>query len=98
MTRGFVKYLMISSCLLIALGYTTHIDAQNCSGFQNKCEAAPKHFNKTSLSRSLSVRKGRKLIFNQTFFADREYFVSVCGKKQLGDIHLRLITDNEEQQ
>jgi hypothetical protein len=43
------------------------------------------------------MRKARKVVINQTFFGDREYFISVCGRKKLGDIHFRLISDDENQ-
>lgn len=95
MIRIFFKYLFSTSFLFLTIGFMSNSHAQNCSGFEKRCEEAPKYFTKNSLSRSLSVRKGRKLIINQTFFGDREYFVSVCGKKKIGDIHLRIIADDD---
>ncbi len=95
MLRVFVKYIFTSCFLFFTLGFTSNSEAQNCSGFEKRCEEAPKYFKKSSLSRSLSVRKGRKLIINQTFFGGREYYVSVCGKKKIGDIHLRIIADDD---
>lgn len=95
MLKVNIKYLFALSFFLFTLGVTTNSEAQNCSGFEKRCEEAPKYFTKSALSRSFSVRKGRKLLINQTFFGDREYFVSVCGKKKIGDIHLRIIADDE---
>ncbi|GAO28893.1 hypothetical protein [Geofilum rubicundum] len=43
------------------------------------------------------MRKARKTIIHQTFYGNREYFISVCGKKRLGNIHFRLIADDESQ-
>ena len=95
MLSFFVKHLFTSCIVLFTLGITANSEAQNCIGFEKRCEEAPKYFTKSSLSRSLSVRKGRKLLINQTFFGNREYFVSVCGKKKIGDIHLRIIADDD---
>jgi hypothetical protein len=73
------------------------VHAQSCQNYEKRCENAPTYFEKSSLSRSVTMRKARKVVINQTFFGDREYFISVCGRKKLGDIHFRLISDDENQ-
>lgn len=88
--------LTVITLLFAGLGWSD-MNAQNCRGFEKRCESAPKYFESSSLSRSISLRKGRKVIINQTFYGEREYFISVCGRNRLGKIHFRLIADDEQQ-
>jgi hypothetical protein len=95
MHNTYIKLLLLTILgILFSLQGTT---AQSCRGYDKKCDSAPKHFEASSLSRSITMRKARKTVINQTFYGNREYFISVCGKKRLGKIHFRLIADDESQ-
>jgi hypothetical protein len=86
-----IKLVLLS---IISLTVFQTSFGQSCRGFESKCGSAPKYFTSSSLSRAIAMRKARKVIVNQTFYGDREYFVSVCGKSKLGKIHFRLITED----
>lgn len=98
MIKASIKYIL-SVCLVFitSSGFTASMSTQNCSGFEKKCESAPSYFTKSSLSRSITLRKARKVVINQTFLGGREYYISICGRKKIGDLHLRLIADDENQ-
>ncbi len=70
-------------------------NSQNCKGFDKKCPSAPKEFKKSSVSRSVAIRKMKKVVINQIFYSDRTYQISVCGKSRLGKIQYRLLSDDE---
>jgi len=70
-------------------------NAQNCRDFERRCKGAPGYFEASSLSRSVTLRKARRVIINQTFYGGTEYFISVCGRDRLGKIHFRLIASDE---
>lgn len=91
----FTRLILLSALLLA--GGLPQVKAQSCRGYDKRCESAPKHFEASSLTRSITVRKARKTVINQVFYGDREYFVSVCGHRRLGKIHFRLISDDEDQ-
>src|SRR5690606_4866660 len=95
MHKPYIKIFILTVIgILFSLQGTT---AQSCRGYEKRCDSAPKHFEASSLSRSITMRKARKTVINQTFYGNREYFISVCGKKRLGNIHFRLIADDESQ-
>jgi hypothetical protein len=91
------KILYIPLLILFSFAFSVNLEAQNCRGFEKRCDSAPKYFESSTLSRSISIRRARKVIVNQTFYGDREYFISVCGRNRLGKIHFRLISDDENQ-
>ncbi len=70
--------------------------SQNCSGYEKKCASAPKDFKASTLSRSISLRKMRKVAINQVLYGDRTYQVSVCGKNSLGKIQYRILSDDDQ--
>jgi len=95
MSNIYIKAILLT---LLSMVFTLQSsNAQSCRGFEKKCQSAPKYFEASSLSRSITMRKARKTIINQTFYGNREYFISVCGKRNLGKIHFRLIADDESQ-
>lgn len=75
---------------------STNIHGQNCKGYEKKCNSAPSGFKSSSLSRSISMRKMRKVLINQVLYGDRTYYLSVCGKNKLGKIHFRVLADDEQ--
>ena len=95
---GLRKYLVIfiTSGLLFLFMDNAPVFGQNCKGYEKKCNSAPSGFKSSSLSRSLSMRKMRKVVINQVLYGDRTYHISVCGKKQLGKIHFRILADDEQ--
>lgn len=90
----FSRFTLIVLILLLAL--SNELNAQSCSGYDKKCASAPKEFKASSLSRSISLRKMRKVVINQVLYGDRTYQISVCGKNRLGKIQFRLISDDEQ--
>ncbi|TCO08828.1 hypothetical protein [Natronoflexus pectinivorans] len=90
---------LVHTILTLLLGTLAIQDgySQNCRGYERRCDSAPRYFQSSSLSRAVTLRKGRKIVINQTFFGNREYFISVCGHNRLGKIHFRLIADDEDQ-
>lgn len=88
--------IMLFICLFIVMCSFSDVFGQNCKGFQKRCSSPPKNFKSSSLSRSVTMRKMRKIVVNQIFYGDRTYHISVCGKNKLGKIHYRLIADDEQ--
>ncbi len=86
------KHLLL---LLILLSGGVYSYAQNCKDYEKKCSDAPKGFKSSSMSRSFSMKKQRKVNINQTFYGGRQYYMAVCGKPKLGKIHFRIIEDDE---
>jgi hypothetical protein len=69
--------------------------AQSCRDYEKKCHTMPKDFKSSSLSRSFAIRKMKKIKLNTTFFGGRTYNIAVCGKGRLGNLHIRLVSDDE---
>jgi len=92
-----LKYLF-SIFLLFLLISPVGLKAQNCSGFEKKCQQAPHNFKASSQSRAFSLRKMKKVAIRQTLFANRQYFMSVCGKSKLGEIHIRVLADSPQRE
>nr|WP_321411385.1 hypothetical protein [uncultured Carboxylicivirga sp.] len=86
------KYLS----LLISMLISFNIVAQNCRDYEKKCPTPPKDYKISSMSKSFSLRKKQTIYVKLTLYADRIYFLSVGGKKALGDIHMRFFENNEE--
>ena len=85
-----MRYLIILCFFLIIPLFVT---AQNCADYHNKCKNAPRDYKMSSLSRSFSLRKMKKIAIKQTLFADRLYHISVCGQNKLGKLHIRVLAD-----
>ncbi|MDG5800580.1 hypothetical protein QA597_09440 [Marinilabiliaceae bacterium ANBcel2] len=94
-TLKFTIYFTV--IVLFSIFNSINVEAQRCRGYDSKCDNPPNYFESSSLSRSTSIRRGRKVVFNQTFYGNREYYVSVCGHRRLGELHFRLIADNEDE-
>ncbi|MCU4162777.1 hypothetical protein [Carboxylicivirga caseinilyticus] len=86
------KYIQLLIIILISCNTT----AQNCREFEKKCPSPPKEYKISSLSKSFSLRKKQTIYVKLTLYADRIYFLSVDGKKALGNIHLRIFENDEE--
>jgi hypothetical protein len=86
-------YLAVTILLFCFVGAPSAA-AQTCKDFENKCQSAPKGFKKSSLSRAFSMRKMKKIKLNTTLLGGNQYFISVCGKAKLGNMHIRIITDD----
>jgi hypothetical protein len=87
-------YRIIIPLILFCFVAAFNSNAQNCKDYENKCQSAPKGFKKSSLSRAFSIRKMKKIKLNTTLLGGNEYHISVCGKVKLGNIHIRIITDD----
>jgi hypothetical protein len=88
-----MKAPVIKLLLIFTLtAFFVPVHGQRCTGFDKRCASAPAQFEASSLSRSVSMRKGRKVVITQIFYGNSEYFISVCGKNRLGNIHFRLIS------
>lgn len=87
-----IKYVS----LLILLLFSYDIVAQNCRDYEKKCPSPPKDYKISSLSKSFSLRKKQTMYVKMTLYSGRIYFLSVDGKKALGNIHLRIFENNEE--
>jgi hypothetical protein len=94
MKQKYIRYLLIP-VLAVMLGHVEQVSGQNCAGYDKKCPSAPKGFKSSTLSRSVSIKKMRKIVINQVFYGDRTYQISVCGKSRLGKIQYRLLSDDE---
>lgn len=70
------------------------MSGQNCSDYHKKCKGAPKSYKSSSLSRSFTLRKMKRVVIKQTLFAGRMYHISVCGRSNLGKIHIRVLNDD----
>lgn len=88
-----IKILL--AVIVFSLAGTLAGRAQNCRDYEKKCHSAPKEFKQSSLSRSFAIRKMKKIKLNTTFLGDREYHVAICGRGKLGNIHIRLISDDQ---
>jgi hypothetical protein len=89
---------LLAICLIIGsvFGLFSSFEgyAQNCRDYEKKCNTAPKDFKKSSLSRAFAIRKMKKVKLSTTFFGGRVYNIAVCGKGKLGNLHIRLVTDD----
>ena len=94
MKHKYVIHLLIPILAIIFVN-VENVSGQNCAGYDKKCASAPKEFKASTLSRSISLRKMRKVIVNQVFYGDRTYQISVCGKSKLGKIQYRVLSDDE---
>jgi hypothetical protein len=91
-----LRYVISIVILMMTIECGNFLMAQNCSGYEKKCHDAPKGFKSSSQSRAFSLRKMKKVTVKQTLFAQREYYLSACGKGKLGKIHLRVLADNPQ--
>ena len=88
----YVKFLIIGS--LLGLFSTFEGYAQSCRDYEKKCNKAPNDFKRSSLSRSFAIRKMKKIKLSTTLFGGRVYNIAVCGKGKLGNLHIRMVTDD----
>lgn len=94
MKKKYILYLLFAIITALFVN-VENVSSQNCAGYDKKCASAPKEFKASTLSRSISIRKMRKVIVNQVFYGDRTYQISVCGKSKLGKIQYRILSDDE---
>lgn len=88
------KHLIIS--ILLAL-YSISGFSQNCSEYHiNKCRWTDDSFLYSRQSRSALYIKGMTSEFSITVYGGEEYYVSVKGDRQLGDIRIRVKEDNQD--
>lgn len=88
------KHLIIS--ILLAL-YSISGFSQNCSEYHiNKCRWTDDSFLYSRQSRSALYIKGMTSEFSITVYGGEEYYISVKGDRQLGDIRIRVKEDNQD--
>ncbi len=90
---NIIQSLFRWTILLVLFTIAQFVSAQNCTNFDRKC-ATPndKKFEKSSMSRSVKIRAKQKQAINITLFEGKEYYISVCGKSNLGNIQMKIIS------
>lgn len=87
------KYLIIT--ILLTLNSITSY-SQNCSEYHiDKCRWTDDSFLYSRQSRSALYTKDMTSEFSITVYGGEEYYVSVTGDRQLGDIRIRVKEDNK---
>lgn len=87
------KSLFITILLTL---YSLTSFSQNCSEYHiDKCRWTDDSFLYSRQSRSALYTKGMTSEFSITVYGGEEYYVSVTGDRQLGDIRIRVKEDDE---
>ncbi len=87
-----MKYLfivIILICLPILSGTISF--ANDCVNMHKKCKNPDKSFKISSSSRSIKMRKGKKVRIILNAYGGREYFFSTYSKPKVGTLQFRII-------
>jgi len=81
---------------IIIIFFYNYIFSQDCSDYYKKCTSATKSFETSGMSRGIKISKGSVYELNINLYANRNYFISIKGDKELGDIQI-IILDIDNQ-
>ncbi len=87
-----IKLTILTIILIVGIN---NIYSQSCLGFEKKCINQTEKFQKKSLSKSFSIKKGEIIVINHTFYEDNEYYISILGSDELGDLRLKLLNEKD---
>ena len=67
-----------------------------CSGFETCSSLNYKHFHESGYSRSGQFNNGTTSVFRVTVFSGLDYHFAMCYEKELGEVQLKIMVDNNE--
>ncbi|SMO37580.1 hypothetical protein SAMN06265379_101349 [Saccharicrinis carchari] len=70
----------------------TIADANGCSNTYKKCKSPDKSYTLSTSSRSIKMRRGRKVAIMLNVFGGKEYFFSTYSKPKMGVLQFKIIS------
>lgn len=92
--KRFVAFFIVI-CLAYFVNPLTF--ANDCSNTEKKCKDPDKSFRLSSSSRSIKMRKGKKVRIVLNAYANREYFFSTYSKAKIGTLQFKIISSSNNQ-
>lgn len=93
MKMRFFTLIMFMCMIVIS---SANVSAQTCNNVENSCSHSnEKGFIKSSMSHSFKIGIKQRRIFNVIMYEGKEYYVSVCGKTELGKIQLKIVSGTD---
>ena len=95
MKNNFVsRYMFVLGSIFFFI-VSQSMNAQSCRDYYKKCNDPGKGYQMSSMSRSFSLKKYKKVNITYTFLGEREYYISVGGKPKLKSIQFRIINSSD---
>ena len=89
------KKIIIS--LLVLINSVVYLSAQDCTGYhQYHCVYADYTFFYSRQSKSTLFQRGQTSELNMVAYGGEDYYVGVCAHRKFGDIHFKIMEDNEQ--
>lgn len=90
MKKNILIYIMLLS------GFLGSVYAQDCTGYhQYHCTYADYTFFYSRQSKSALFRRGQTSEMKIIAYGGEEYYIGVCAHRKFGDIHYKIMEDNE---
>ncbi len=92
-----MKRIIVFLLLFNALNYISIVSyANDCTNTEKKCINPDKSFKISSSSRSIKMRKGKKVRIVLNAYGSKEYFFSTYSKAKVGNIQFKIINANNQ--
>ena len=95
MRSSFVSRYIYVVGLLFFFIMPQFVNSQSCRDYYKKCNNPGKDYQMSSMSRSFSLKKYKKVNITYTFTGGREYYISVGGKPKLKSIQFRILNSSD---